>query len=394
MQLIVAVATHEGVVTTTTPKEVVAGTAIEDVGERIANQQIVGAGAADVLDIDQHIARGIATYGRVSAKVDLNANLRTTVQIYGPIGAEAAIKAIRTSSAPQLIVASATREDVISGAAIKEIVASVTNQSVVETRTRNVFDIEEFIARSKSNCAAVRGQTDAHASCCIFIIRRIDAIATIECVSAAAALKTIVASATVERVNAKTASQKVCVCVTGQYVVENGALEVFDANEGIAFRRATVAQPIGKRNCHASCRASLIERPILGPRAAVQNVGTGATAQSIVASATIEMVYAQTTIEQVVVGVSGQRVVKVCALKVFNVDQCVAFGGAADAGHTRNQRNHYAAGCANLIARPIDTRATVEVVRAIAAMQLIVAIAAGQIVGARSAKQIIIARAA
>jgi hypothetical protein len=194
---VVAVATIENVIATAASQHIEALAAVQTkgLGEAIADQDVVALRTLDVLDVLVTVTKRLA--GVVGGIDEIDRQSDQRVGIAGAVETVAALHLVLAGSADQDIGAAAAIEDVVLGAAIEDIVVDTADQRI--------------LARPAEQLVVAFGVEQE-----------------------------VVAAAAVQDVIAQQPEQRVGLAVAVELVVEIGAPQVLDADEGVAFGIAGV----------------------------------------------------------------------------------------------------------------------------------------------------------
>ena len=159
----------ERVVAAIADEGVVAELAADDVADVVAGQGVVVAGAVQVLDVGQDVARRVAAAVDAGQQVDRDRRRRALV--IGEVRAGAAVEDIGPRPAAELVVAGAAAERIGRGGAV---------QPVVEVRPDEVLDAGQRVALGVAAGAGSRDEVDDDPDGGGRIVRRVDPVAAEE----------------------------------------------------------------------------------------------------------------------------------------------------------------------------------------------------------------------
>ena len=330
-----------------TCEDIVAATAFKPIVASTADQAIVEGRANHALDALQHVAIGVAAFGKSAVETYRHGKARQAV-IDG-IVTRAAVQRVCAAQTEQRVVSIITQQDVRSGGA---------DQRIVEPRSFQSFDADEHIADRIATFQRGAVQRHANAARRAVVAGDIETVAAIQSVGTRAAFDHIVAKAALERLRPYAANQAVAEIRTRQ---------IFDIAVTVAF-----------------CVAARSGTPIQEDGDAY---GAVAEIDRVCARAAIDRIRACAALKNIVARVADERVVEAGAGERFDVAQYVALCIAADAGRS-TQRHLHASTSAGII-RDVKTCAAVQSIGTAAALQNIVACATVQLlIGSTADKNI------
>ena len=376
---VVAIAAGDRVAAGAADQQVVARPAVQRIAAGAAGQGVVIGRPGQLLDRDQHIARGIAH--RAGARHQRDRDRRGGIRIVRGIEAVAAIQRVGTA---------APAEDVIPRAARQRIVARGTQQGVVVGRSDQVLDADQLVALGRAAVAdrAVDRHIDPGGGA--GIIDRVEPGAAIEHIGPGPAVQRIVAIAAQQRVIARAARkdvvarparQRVIARTAGQMVVIGRPDHAFDADQGIALGIAAHADAAIERHRDRSGRSAVIDSVVAG--AAIEHIGPGAAQDHVITRAAVDRFVARAAAQRIVVGRTDQH------LDILqHIAQRIARGAGSAIKRDRDP------GGRMRIVGGVGARAADQRVRAGAADQRVIARAAIQHIAAGAAHQGVVARPA
>ena len=387
-------------------EHIVARAAIHAVGACRTVDRVGQRRADDMLDVDQHVALGIAADAGGAVHVDGDPGQRAG--IIDRVEARAAIHRVGAGTADQgvvaiiaieHIVAAAARNHVVAGAAMDRFAGIAAIEMIVVGAADQLFDIGQGIALGIAADAGGAIEIDRDRARRSRIVGGIDPRSAIHHIRAGAADQGIVAGAALQRVIARTARNQVVARTAGnRIIVGRPAQRVVVARSD---QRLDIGQGIALRlKARTGCA---VERDGDRPAGAriVGGVGAGAA---------IDRIGAHPAIKRVVAGPAQQRVIARAAVKGIvarrsddhlDVGQDVAIGIAARAGQAI-EIDHHRRDRGAVIDRVdpgpavdhVGPATTDQRVVAIAAQQRVIAVAADdQIVAGAAFQQIVVGAA-
>ena len=332
VEAIVVRSSVEGVVVRAAVEPVVALAAVEGVraraarehiGAGVANKRIVVVGALENLDADKGVALGVAPSAHAGGEAHLHRGIGASVRcgvlmrpIIVPIDkvsqeftATAAFKGIGALAADEEVDVYPALQPVISRATLEHIGAGVADERIVVVGALENLDADEGVALGVAPSAHAGGEVHLHRGIGTSVrggvlLRPI--VESIDIVESAAAYKGIGALAADEGVRPCAAREHIVASVADERIAVVGALEVLDADEGVALGVATNAHAGGEVRLHCGIGTSV--RGGVRPRAAVEAVVARATVEPVVAVTAVEGVVALATVESVVALTAGNVV--------------------------------------------------------------------------------------
>ena len=327
---------RDPVVAATGQNGVAIGRAIDIVGQRRAQH---------FLDIDQHVAIGVARGARRAIHIDHDP---ARGRIVGNVEARPAIEQVGPAAANQRIVACTAQQRLVEAGA---------DQAVVEGRTGHHLDIGDDIARRVAAAADAAIEVDVDSGAAGRIVDRIDAKPAVDGVGRRARNEAVVAAPAVEhRAGGRPAAQR---------IGKGRTLDLLDILQGIALRPAAHARRAIVGNAHAGIRQAIVDN--VETRAAIDLIRAEARDDHIVAGAALQGIGPRAAGQAVVarpaqlkhaIVVAGDPVVLVRADHFLDVEQAVArsiAAGAVGAVHV----DVHAAGGAGRIINHVETRPAV-----------------------------------
>ena len=209
MNAVATTAAAEDVVTVVA-RYVVIATAAGDLVDTIVPEQGVGiSGSDNIFDPRIRVALGVVELAVAAGKSDGHAT--------GGIVVRDRIDAVATV---EVVSPATTFQQVIALSSVKDVGSAVAQELIVVARSRDVLDVDEFVALSGATTANAGLEVDGNTHRGIAVARQVDAAAAVEVVGAAVALEHVVAPEAIERVIAFQAEYLVCVVGADQLVVK------------------------------------------------------------------------------------------------------------------------------------------------------------------------------
>ena len=355
---VVACATRQGIDTCAAIDRVIAGTGIDHRTGRGRRQDIVIVGAGDVFEVGKNIAIGIAAGNLGGHKRQVDGYACRGIGIGNGIHACAAIERIGTAE---------TFDHVISIAAADNVDIAIAGQRVIEGRADDIFDAEQRVALRIAAGVDIGGQIDGHSAGRGGIVNRVVACTTIQNIGTAE---------TDQHVVADTAGNAVGIGIAGDAVIEAGADDVLDRDQGIALRVTARVDARCQIDRHTRSRGCVGNR--IDARATIQRIGAAEADQRIVACTAGQHVHAGITRQRIRIGRAGD---------VLESCENIAIGIAAGRlGTGHRQVDGHARGRIRVGDR-VDADAAIERIGTAEAFDHVIARTAGNDVGGRAAGQ-------
>src|SRR6266446_2274562 len=203
---------------------IVAGPALNDVVETVADQRIAVRGADNVLEVAEDIALGVAALRQPLAEVDEHARRR--LGIAQGVDAFVAAEEVGAGAALDGVVAAAALDVIVAGPALNDVVETVADQRIAVRGAENGLEVAEDIALGVAAKRQSLAEVDEHARRRVGIAQGVDAFVAAEEVGAGAALDGVVAAAALDVIVAGPALNDVVETIAHQDVVEGRADDV------------------------------------------------------------------------------------------------------------------------------------------------------------------------
>lgn len=119
LEPVVAQPAAQHVVAAAAQQQIVAGAAEQVVGGVVSGQDVVVVRAAQVLDVEQRVALGLAAEARAAGEADVHAHARGVIE--GGVRARAAVDVVGAVAAGDLVVVAAADKEIVAAAADQDV---------------------------------------------------------------------------------------------------------------------------------------------------------------------------------------------------------------------------------------------------------------------------------